>query len=221
MLDPAFRALAQLDDPALLRPVLHGVAWSALAFVLLGGGIGWWVHDALTQADWLGPVLGVIAAILAAMFLFLPLATAIAALFVDGVAAAVEHRWYPWLPEAAPAPLGEQVIDGLALGFRVLLLQCVALLLAIFLPGIGLILGWAISAWAIGRGLFVTVAMRRLDRRSALAAWRANRLPALAQGALIAAAGLVPLVNLFAVVLGTAAMVHVLHGRRVVTPGPA
>ena len=35
MLDPAFRALAQLDDPAFLRPVLHGVLWSALAFLLL------------------------------------------------------------------------------------------------------------------------------------------------------------------------------------------
>lgn len=217
---PLLSALAQLDDPAFMRPVLHGVAWSTLAFVLLGGGIGWWVHGALSQVAWLGPVLGVAAAGLAAMFLFLPLATAIASLFIDGVAAAVEHRYYPWLSPADPAPLGEQVIDGLALGLRVLLLQCVALVLAFILPGIGLVLGWAVAAWAVGRGLFVAVAMRRLDRRGAIAAYAANRWAVLLQGALIAAAGLVPVVNLFAVVLGAAAMVHVLHGRRVVTPGP-
>lgn len=218
MLDPAFRALSQLDDRAFLWPVLHGVFWSALGFALLGGGIGWWVHDALTQAAWLGPVLGGLAAGLAAAFLFLPLATAIASLFIDGVAAAVERRDYPWLAPARPAPLGEQIMDGLALGLRVLLLQCVALALALILPGIGLVLGWAVAAWAVGRGLFVAVAMRRLDRRAALAAYRAHRPAVLLQGALVAAASVVPLLNLFAPVLGAAAMVHVLHGARVVTP---
>ncbi len=218
MLDPAFRALSQLNDPAFLRPVLHGVMWSALAFVVLGTGIGWWAHDALTQVSWLGPILGAIAAALAATFLFLPLATAIASLFIDGVAEAVERRDYPWLPPADPAPLGEQILDGIGLGLRVLLLQCVALLLAIVLPGIGLVLGWAVAAWAVGRGLFVAVAMRRLDRPAALAAYRARRPAVLLQGALVAAASLVPVLNLFAAVLGAAAMVHVLHTPRVVTP---
>lgn len=214
MLDSAFRALAQLDDPAFLRPVLHGVLWSALAFLLLGTGIGWWAHGALTQVSWLGPILGAIAAALAAAFLFLPLATAIASLFVDGVAEAVERRHYPWLAPAAPAPLGEQIMDGVALGLRVLLLQCVALLLALVLPGIGLVLGWAVAAWAVGRGLFVAVAMRRLDRRDAVAAYRRHRGAVLLQGALVAAASLVPLLNLFAAVLGAAAMVHVLNASR-------
>jgi uncharacterized protein involved in cysteine biosynthesis len=218
MFDPAFRALSQLDDPAFLWPVLHGVFWSALAFVLLGGGIGWWAHDMLTQASWAGPILGVAAAGLAAAFLFLPLATAIASLFIDGVAAAVERRHYGWLSAARPAPLGEQIMDGIGLGLRVLLLQCLALLLALLLPGIGLALGWAVAAWAVGRGLFVAVAMRRLDRRAALAAYRAHRPAVLLQGALVAAASLVPVLNLFAAVLGAAAMVHVLHGARVVTP---
>lgn len=215
-LDPPLRALAQMDDRNFVTPVLHGVGWSALAFILLAGGIGWGAGEYLSQPgwlSWLGPVLGVVVAGIGAMFLFLPLATAIAALFIDRVAASVEARFYPWLPEATPAPLGEQVIDGLALGLRVLGLQCVALVLAFLLPGVGLVLGWAISAWAVGRGLFVAVAMRRLDRRGALAAYRANRGAVLMQGALIAAAGLVPVVNLFAVVLGTAAMVHVLYGR--------
>ena len=214
LLDPPLRAFAQFDDRAFLSAVLHSVGWTALAFVAVGAWSGYAAHAALAEHGWLawfGPVLGVAVAALLAFILFLPVATAIAALFTDPIAAAVEARFYPGLPPANPAPLTQQAWDGIALGVRVLAWQCLALILAVMLPGVGLILGWAVSAWGLGRGLFVAVAMRRMDRAAAGALYRANRWSVLAQGALITAASLVPVLNLLAPILGTAAMVHVLH----------
>ena len=235
MLTPAIRALIQLDDRVFLGVVLHSVVWSALAFLVLAAGVvggahagsaalgpaglpGWWVG--------LPAGLGGVGAALLALVLFVPVAAGIASLFIDRVADAVERRWYPGLPPARPAPLASQVWDGIALGVRVLLMQLVALVLALLLPGVGLALGWLVTAWAIGRGLFVPVAMRRMDRAAATSCYRRARGPVLVQGGLLAAAGLVPLVNLLVPVLGVAAMVHVLHAeragvqQRAFVPGP-
>ena len=218
MLSPLARALAQLDDPVFLGVVLRSLLLSALSFLalltgstwgveqLVGtlvGGPGWW--------GWLAAALGAVGAGLLALWLFVPVALVIATLFMDRIAAAVDRRFYPGLPAPLGAPLAVQAWDGLALGLQVLLLQLVGLLLAIVLPGVGLLLGWAIAGWAIGRGLFVGVAMRRMGRTAATALYERRRVPVLAQGLLLAAAGTVPLVNLLVPVLGTAAMVHVLN----------
>jgi uncharacterized protein involved in cysteine biosynthesis len=50
-----------------------------------------------------------------------------------------------------------------------------------------------------------------MDRASAQALYRQRRLGVLAQGGLMTAGSLVPLLNLLTPVLGTAAMVHLLH----------
>jgi uncharacterized protein involved in cysteine biosynthesis len=134
-----------------------------------------------------------------------------AAMFVDTVAKAVERRFYPTLPPARGAPLAVQVWDGVAVGLRVLGFSVISLLLAVLLPGVGLLLGWAVSAWGIGRGLFVATAMRRMGRAQAEMEYKARRGGALALGAVLALAGLLPPLNLLVPVLGTAAMVHLLY----------
>jgi CysZ protein len=78
------------------------------------------------------------------------------------------------------------------------------------LPGIGLLLAWAIAAYAIGRGLFVAVAMRRMPRAAAELVYRNARGIVLAYGGMMSVAAYFPLLNLFIPVIGTAAMVHVL-----------
>jgi uncharacterized protein involved in cysteine biosynthesis len=103
-----------------------------------------------------------------------------------------------------------QMWDGIALGGRILLFNLLALVLALLLPGVGLILGWAIAAYAMGRGLFVGVAMRRMPRMAAEALYMRNRPLVLVQGAALAFAGSIPFLNLLIPVVGVAAMVHVL-----------
>jgi low temperature requirement protein LtrA len=103
-----------------------------------------------------------------------------------------------------------QIADGLALAGRILLLSLLALVLALLLPGIGLLLAWAIGAYAIGRGLFMMVALRRFDRATSVRLYWANRPVVLVQGAIMALAGYLPGFNLLIPILGTAVMVHVL-----------
>ena len=118
------------------------------------GGIVAWALDAL----------GSIAAAVLAMWLFLPVAAIIGTLYFERIARAVEQVYYPSLPPAQPAPLLDQLGASLGVGLRVLGLNLLALLLTLLLPGIGLPIGWAVASWAMGRGLFVAVAMRRLNR---------------------------------------------------------
>ena len=159
---------------------------------------------------WLLDALGSVAAALLAMWLFLPVAATIGTLYFERIARAVERHFYPAMPPAQPAPLLDQVRVGVGVGLRVFALNLLALLLTLILPGIGLPIGWAIASWAIGRGLFIAVAMRRLNRPDAEALYRAVRPVALAQGGAMAAAAYFPLLNLLIPVVGTAAMVHVL-----------
>ena len=93
---------------------------------------------------------------------------------------------------------------------HILLLNLLALLFVLTVPGLGLLVGWAVAAYGMGRGLFVTIAMRRMDRRAAERIYQRTRWPVLTQGLAMALAGTVPLLNLLIPVIGTAAMVHVL-----------
>lgn len=212
LFEPTARAIAQLGDRAFLGVLLRSLIWAAVVFLGLHLSVVWAVHSLL---HWQGKlafaadILGNLAVWVLGFWLFLPLAALIATCYVEPVARAVERRWYPALPQVAGAPVLSQLADGLLLAWQILLLGTLALLAALLLPGIGLIAGFAIGAFALGRGLFVMVAMRRMGRAAAMALWRRGRIPILAQGALLAAAGLVPVLNFLVPVIGTAAMVHV------------
>jgi uncharacterized protein involved in cysteine biosynthesis len=213
MFTPLARAIEQLEDPAILRVLLYSLLLSAACFGLLCLGSAYELHHALIRTGWLAALaalLGGLAAVLAALWLFLPVAVVIASLFMEPVCRAVERRWYPALPHAAGAPMAVQMWDGAVVGLLVLAMSAVSLILAILIPGIGLVLGWAITAWAIGRGLFVAVAMRRMGRAEASALYLRHRPAVLLQGAALALAGSIPVVNLLVPVIGTACMVHVL-----------
>lgn len=209
------RALSQFDDRVFLGVVLRAVAWSALCFALLHLLAVALVREFLAwdgPPGWIADIVAYVGASLLSMWLFVPTAAAIATLYVDRIAAAVEHRFYPDLPPAPGAPVAEQVMDALALAGRMLGLGIVALVLILTIPGIGLACGWAITGYALGRGLFLSVAMRRMPRADAMAVYRANRWAVLAPGLVIALVVWVPVLNLFVPVIAAAAMVHALDG---------
>lgn len=217
------RAFAQFDDPDFLGAVWRSVAWAVAALIGLGVLMVWGTSSLAADVQslgWIGRVLGgllggVGAAVLAFYF-FLPLATVIASLYAGRIAAAVERHFYPGLPPARPASLVAQSWDGVALGAKVLGWQVLMLVMALIplLAPVAVPLGWLISAWVAGRGLYVAVVMLRLDRPAALASYHERRGAVLAQGALITLGSLVPVLNLFVPVLGVAAMVHVSMAQR-------
>ncbi len=213
-LTPLWRAFSQLDDPAFLTALVESLVWTILAFAGLFIGMSWGLPYVLPDSGvwaWVGRLLGGLSALLLAFWLFVPVAVGAGTLFMERIACAVERRYYPYLPSCSGAPLGAQLWDGLVVGLRVLLLTGLSLVLALLLPGIGAVLGWAISGWAIGRGFFVAVAMRRMSREAAQALARRYRGGVLLLGGVLALAGFLPPLNLLIPVLGVAVMVHLLH----------
>ncbi len=221
---PLLLAIGQLDDPAMGGVLVRSVALALASYVLLLGGGFWIIHALLAVVHWpgwLAAVLGHpgVAAVLStvgvaalAFWLFLPSVLVIATLFIERIARAVDRRHYPFLPPPSPAALPAQLWEGAALAIQVVLLNGLALLLALLpFPGLGLALALLVSGWAIGRGLFVAVAMRRMGRLQAQRLYRRNRVAVLLPGLLLALAAWVPGLNLLVPLVGTAAMVHVLN----------
>jgi CysZ protein len=208
---PLALALAQLNDRAFVRVLAQSLLASAACFAAILAGTIWAAHRLLALPgwwSWVADLLSGIGSALLALWLFLPVAAAIGAMFTETIARAVERRYYPALAAARGASVASQTWDSIAVGLRILGLNMLALPLA--LSGIGLPLAWAIAAFAIGRGLFVAVAMRRMSRAEADMLYRRNRLPILAQGGIMALASYLPVLNLLIPLIGTAAMVHVL-----------
>src|SRR3984957_814608 len=144
---PLSRALAQLTDPALFGVIWRSVLFSALFFATIHAGVIAAVHHYIAAGGiltWALDALGSIAATLLAMWLFLPVAAVIGTLYFERIARAVERLYYPSLPPAQPAPLLDQLSISLGVGLRVLGLNVLALLLTLLLPGIGLLIGWAV-----------------------------------------------------------------------------
>jgi uncharacterized protein involved in cysteine biosynthesis len=85
---------------------MRRILWQSLAlaagcFVLLCIASLTGIHHWLEADGWFGWVagaLGGLAAALASLWLFLPVAVLIAGFFLEPVCRAVERRWYPALP---------------------------------------------------------------------------------------------------------------------------
>jgi uncharacterized protein involved in cysteine biosynthesis len=214
-------ALRQLGDRAFLAPLAKGFLGALLAFLGLAALGAWGLGSVAGGQGWLAGVAaaaGGVAAIALAIWLFVPVVLALAGLFLDPVASAVERRFYPALPPAGGAGLAAQARFNLGLGLRMGGLALLALPVALLVPPLGAALLWGVSAVALGHGLFEGVAQRRMDVPAARAARRAREGRVLGVGAVLAAMALVPGLNLLVPALGTAAMTHLLH--RVDGAGP-
>jgi uncharacterized protein involved in cysteine biosynthesis len=220
MLRALILPLAQIGDPAFRRPLLLGALLALLGGIALvvgtgaavswvAGGEGWFA----TAAAAAGGVL----ALFAAYWLFVPLILAIASIFLDGVAAAVERRYYPSLPPASGASTAAQAWSGGVLAAKMAGITLILLPLSLVLPLIGAIALWGVAAIGLGEGLFLGAAQRRMPVAAAEELRRRRRGAVWALGGALALLGAVPVLNLLVPVLGTAAMVHLLHGREPAT----
>lgn len=214
--------LGQLGDRGFTGPLLKGLGSAVLAFAALTWLADLGIASLAGGTSWIATLLGVLgglAVIVAAWWLFLPVMLALAGLFSDATAAAVERRHYPHLPPARGASLAAQGWFNVALGARVLLLNLVLLPVLLFLPPLGAVLFWLVAAVFLGRGFFEGVAQRRMSVAQARALRRHRNPAVLAVGAVLATMALIPVLNLLVPVYGAAAMTHLLH--RGAAPGIA
>jgi uncharacterized protein involved in cysteine biosynthesis len=221
MLDALGKAIGQLADPRLRRPIwltllislalvaaLTAVAWLAIGELRLLS-IGW--------LDWAIRLLADAAVLVVAWLLFPAAASLVVGFFLDGVAEAVERRHYPGLPPARRQPLGEQALGGLRFALVALALNLVALplyLAALVLPPLYLFVFYGLNGYLLGREYFELVALRRLDQQQVRSLRRLCGGRAFLAGVVIAFLLTVPLVNLIAPIIATAFMVHLIESWR-------
>ncbi len=214
MLAACLLTLRQLPDPAFLGPLLKGFLGAVVVFAALAGLAAWGTAGLAGGEGWVATLAAAFGGLLTlglAFWLFVPAMLAIAGLFLDPVAAAVERRFYPTLPPAHGAGLGAQTAFNLRFGLQVAAFSLLALPLALLAPPFGAVALWLIGSVALGHGLFEGVAQRRMTVAESRALRRRREGPVLALGAVLSALSFVPLVNLLVPVFGTAAMTHLLH----------
>lgn len=225
MLTAASLALGQITDATFRRVLLKALGLATALFAALWGGLVWLLARAQLSGigwiDWTIDILGGAAALVGAIFLFVPATLLILPLFLNQVAEAVEARHYPNLPPARHSGMAEQLWAGLRLAGISVVLNLLALPFVLLLPGIGVALYVAVNGWLLGREYFELAALRRVDPEKAQALRRAQRLRVWGAGALVAAAGLVPFCNVLAPLFGAALFVHLFHRHSMLAGGRA
>jgi uncharacterized protein involved in cysteine biosynthesis len=150
--------------------------------------------------------------------LFRAVAIAVIGLFGDQIVIAVERRHYPdALASAHDVPFARSLHMGLrsagrALGVNLVLLPAYILLL---LTGFGTpLLFFAANGWLLGVDLGEMVAARHIAP-SEMKTWRAStRWVRWELGVIVSGLLTVPVINLFAPILGAAMAAHLFHGRK-------
>lgn len=156
---------------------------------------------------WLAGIFSGLALMIGFSFLIAPITAAVAGLFLDEVAEAVETTRYPADPPGKPMPLGESLIGaarftGLSLIVNVV---CLALLLV---PGVNLVAFWLGNGWLIAREYFGFAARRLMGREAAADLARRHSTAAFFAGVVAALLLSVPFLNFLTPLFATAVMVH-------------
>jgi len=214
-------SLRQLGDARTLRLVLLVAALTLFVFALAGAAL-WLALDQWVLPRWFGdatPLAALIAlgiAILSGWFLFRAVAMAVMGLFTDGIVESVEEDHYP---AAAARAIPISFATGAAMGLRSARraigwnLLAAPFYLLLLVTGVGtLVLVLIVNMVLLGRDLEVMV-LARHPGMAPLA--RRDRL---ALGLVGSVLFLIPVVGLFAPVIGTAMAVHMLHARNAMEP---
>lgn len=217
------RALAQLFDPRFRRVLWLGLlltvallvgAYALVLWVVEASAPGSLVLPVIGEVTWVGDLLGwasLFLMLFLSMFLMIPVASAITALFLDDVAQAVEDRHYPHLPPAGRVSLADGLIETLTFLGILIAANLLALGLVAVTPLAWPLVFWLMNGYLLGREYFLVAAMRREGKAGARALARGHRGQIWLAGCLMAVPLTIPLVNLLIPVLGAATFTHLYH----------
>ena len=155
-------------------------------------------------------VFGGLATVLLALILFPGAVAALVSILLEDVADAVEGRHYPGLGSARILSWGLLLAMSLRLIGMTLLLNFLALPFYL-IPGVNLVVYYGLNGYLLSREYFEVVALRRLNKDQARALWRRFRGRLWLAGAATTVLLTIPILNMIAPVIGTAAMVHLFH----------
>lgn len=217
MLGAFAKAIAQLGDPGTRRVVWVSIGLAILVFIGLWALVGYLLAaTTVFEVAWLDTavdILGGLATVVLTWLLFPAVLSGCIGIFLERIADAVERRYYPTLPAVRTMPVGEVIASTARFLVIVLALN---LLILVFLPfpPVFPFVYYAVNGYLLGREYFELVALRRADPIEVRALRSAYRGRLFLAGLLVALLLTVPLVNLIAPIVGTAAMVHLYQAWR-------
>ncbi len=211
MLAAFSKAFAQIGDSDTRRVIWISIAFAILIFIGLWALVGYiLVGTTFFQIGWLEAaidLLGGLATLVVTWLLFPAVLSACIGLFLERIADAVERKHYPSLPPVRNVPVREIVVNTAR--FLAVMIVCNLVILVflpfpIFFPFVF----YAVNGYLLGREYFELVALRRADMAEVRALRDVYRGRLFVAGVVVAVLLTVPIVNLLAPIVGTAAMVH-------------
>ncbi len=213
MLSAASLAFADIFSPPFRAVMWRSLALTIALLVAVGVGaealLGWAIDS--KSYPWIETVLGIIAGVglfIGLAFLIGPVASLVAGLFTDEIAAVVERVHYPDDPPGRDVPVLAAIRDTIAFFGVAIVVNLVALAL-LLVPGVNLVAFLVGNGYLLGREFFEAAARRFHDRAEARALRQANAGRVFLGGLVIALFLAIPLLNLLTPLFATAFMVHV------------
>lgn len=214
-------AVGQIGDPRFRWVLIQGVGLTIMLLCALYAvvffGVQWVLPETFT-IPWIGEVAFVetllswgslILMMVLSVFLMVPVASAFTGMFLDEVADAVEAKHYPHLPPVNHVGLAENLRETVSFLVVILVANLVALLFY-FTPFAPFVF-YGLNGFLLSREYFRMVAVRRLGRAEAKAAYRKNLLTIWMAGVLMALPLTIPIMNLVIPILGAATFTHLFH----------
>jgi uncharacterized protein involved in cysteine biosynthesis len=224
MLRAFLLSIGQIGDRAFAAVFLKSLAVTLALLAALGGGL--WDGAARLTA-WLGwgasagGLLGAVALLAAfglGWLLFRAVAVGVMGVFADAIVIAVEAKHYPAaLATARDVPLARGIALGLRSAMRALLVNfaLAPIYIALLVTGVGTwLLFFLVNGWLLGQDLGAMVAARHIPD-AMMRDWRkTGAVDRFALGVAGTALFMVPILNLFAPILGAAMATHLFHSGR-------
>ncbi len=223
ILNDFLKALGQINDRPFLGVLAAGIGLTVallVAFYLLFVAVIGWIVPESFSLPWIGEITwvdnaltwaGIPLMLLLSTFLMVPVASAFIGMFLETIAAAVERKHYPHLPEARAVGVLEGLLDALKFLAVLIAVNLVALVLYLVFTPLAPFIFWIVNGILLGREYAQLVALRRSDAKGAAAFRRRHRPTIFLAGVLMAIPLTIPVVNILVPILGVATFTHLYH----------
>jgi CysZ protein len=228
MLTDLSKAIAQLRDPRLFKPLLlslvlavlllgvliAGAVWALTSYGAAGGGF--FGFSFLDRAiNWLVDSFAFALAVVIGLMLFPAAAIGLQSLFLDTVADGVEREYYPHLSPGRKQRISEIVATALrltavVLGLNLLLLIVWLVLLLVATP-FAPIPFYLVNGYLLGREYFELVALRRMPPLEATVLRKQKLGWNMADGIVLTLLFSIPIVNFAGPIIAAAYITHRFH----------
>lgn len=205
--DKEFRSIL-LRSLSLALAVFLGLFTVAWFFLLEVNLPNFWLVEKIVN------ILGGLALLFLISILFPAIASFFVTLFLDEIADAVEARYYSNIPPSGVVSLLKTIFLALRFTGLSLVLNLIALpiyLITFWFPPIAFSLFFCLNGYLFGREYFELVATRHLSIPNMEVVRKANMRRLFTAGVIITFLLTIPIINLFAPIIGVAAMVHLFH----------